>query len=187
LKRITNKPRIQLTKKMNAIQIKMMEGLTQKQIERIERIRKERNASKKPFPYIPDDVWREIKSYITTIDYEKRLTQLKPKIKEFITQKWTTRSVLYHFGQDLMSASYPDAPPLLRRVQFGTLTKRTATQLIFGTEKQRVYWKMDIYPFDLPTDASRQSIAKKMCEFIEPLLKNKIPSHWRKIPYTINY
>ena len=177
---------------MNAIQIKMMEGLTPKQIERIERIRKERNASKKPkpkpFPYIPDDVWKEIKLYITAVDYEKRLNKLKPKIKEFITQKWTTRSVLYHFGQDLMTASYPDAPPLLNGVQFESLTKRTATQLIFGTEKQRVYWKMDIYPFDLPTDASRQSTAKKMCEFIEPLLQNKIPSHWRKLPtlYNIN-
>ena len=172
---------------MNAIQIKMMEGLTPKQIERIERLRRERNASKKPkpkpFPYIPDDVWKEIKSYLSPyVDYAKKLNELKPKIKEFITQRWTTRSVVYHFGQDLMRIINPDAPPLLSRVQFENITKRTATNLVFGTEKQRVYWKMDIYPFDLPTDASRQFVARKMCEFIERILQNKIPSHWRRLP-----
>jgi hypothetical protein len=138
-------------------------------------------TTQKQFPYIPDDVWKEIKSYITYGYYERKLNELKPKIKEFITQKWATRSVVYHFGQDLMSSIYPDYK-LLEWVQFASISKRTATQLVFGTEKQRKNWKMDIYPFDLPTDASRQSVAKKMVEFIEPLLKNKIPSHWRKIP-----
>jgi hypothetical protein len=160
---------------MNAIQIKMTEGLTQRQLERIERIRTKRKP--KPFPYIPDDIWREIKTYLTP-NYEKRLNELKLKIKEFISQKWTTRSVIAHFGRDLMRTIYPD---------YELLTHK-AIKLVFGDKKQRKNWEKEIYPFDLPTDATRQVVAKKMVKFIEPLLKDKIPSKWRKlyIPYLPN-
>ena len=53
---------------MNAIQIKMTE------------------VAKINPKLFPDDIWREIKSYITTGYYERKLNELKPKIKEFITQ-----------------------------------------------------------------------------------------------------
>jgi len=154
---------------MNAIQIKMTEGA---------------KINPKLFP---DDIWREIKSYITTGYYERKLNELKPKIKEFISQKWTTRSVIAHFGRDLMRTIYPDYE-LLTHNEFAEISKQKAIKLVFGDKKQRKNWEKEIYPFDLPTDATRQVVAKKMVKFIEPLLRNKIPSKWRKlyIPYLPN-
>ncbi len=131
---------------MNAIQIAMTEGLTQRQLDRIERLRAERAENKlmsaedkpkpKPFPYIPNDIWREIKSYLNWENYEKKLDELKPKIKEFVSERWTTRSVIAHFGEDLMRTTYTDYN-LLTQNEFNEIGKQQAIRLVFGDKKKK--------------------------------------------------